>query len=162
MFGAGKPQTGCLVLPSDLAKDLSREEIMEKVWPVIEQANLDAPTHSRLLPEMVEILPYVYFLSSMHDTKLSKSWHDHSCGHQNEHPPPRLLRKVQGSHRLVVHPVPISYLIVDYREHLQEVRPRRYSRREESAYWTGVGRLSFQRNLKSTWPQPLFEARQAG
>ncbi|KAJ7493419.1 L-aminoadipate-semialdehyde dehydrogenase [Mycena galericulata] len=58
VFGAGKPQTGCLILPSELARDLSHEEIMEKVWPVIEQANADAPTHSRLLPEMVEILPY--------------------------------------------------------------------------------------------------------
>ncbi|KAJ7132141.1 L-aminoadipate-semialdehyde dehydrogenase [Mycena epipterygia] len=58
VFGAGKPQTGCLILPSDLAKDLSHAEIMEKVWPVIEQANAAAPTHSRLLPEMVEILPH--------------------------------------------------------------------------------------------------------
>lgn len=57
VFGAGKPQTGCLILPSDLAKDLSHAEIMEKVWPVIEQANAAAPTHSRLLPEMIEILP---------------------------------------------------------------------------------------------------------
>lgn len=59
VFGAGKPQTGCLILPSELAKDLSPAELMEKVWPVIEQANAEAPTHSRLLPEMVEFLPYV-------------------------------------------------------------------------------------------------------
>jgi hypothetical protein len=30
---------------------------MEKVWPVIEQANFEAPSHSRILPEMVEFLP---------------------------------------------------------------------------------------------------------
>lgn len=59
VFGAGKPQTGCLILPSDLAKGLSNVEIIEKVWPVIEQANVQAPTHSRLLPEMIEILPSV-------------------------------------------------------------------------------------------------------
>ncbi|KAK0193418.1 L-aminoadipate-semialdehyde dehydrogenase [Armillaria mellea] len=60
VFGAGKPQTGCLVLPSDLAHEegLSREDLMFRVWPVIEQANAEAPTHSRLLPEMVEFLPY--------------------------------------------------------------------------------------------------------
>ncbi|KAJ7355604.1 L-aminoadipate-semialdehyde dehydrogenase [Mycena albidolilacea] len=58
VFGAGKPQTGCLILPSDLAKDLSNAEIMEKIWPVVEQANAQAPTHSRILPEMIEILPY--------------------------------------------------------------------------------------------------------
>ncbi|KAG7444789.1 L-aminoadipate-semialdehyde dehydrogenase [Guyanagaster necrorhizus] len=60
VFGAGKPQTGCLILPSDLANEegLSQDELMSKVWPVIEQANAEAPTHSRLLPEMVEFLPY--------------------------------------------------------------------------------------------------------
>ncbi|KAF9052348.1 L-aminoadipate-semialdehyde dehydrogenase [Hymenopellis radicata] len=58
VFGAGRPQTGCLILPSELAKDLTQEQLMEKVWPVIEQANAEAPTHSRLLPEMVEFLPY--------------------------------------------------------------------------------------------------------
>lgn len=31
---------------------------MSKIWPVIEEANAEAPTHSRLLPEMVEFLPY--------------------------------------------------------------------------------------------------------
>jgi len=31
---------------------------MEKIWPVIEQANSEAPTHSRLLPEMIEFIPY--------------------------------------------------------------------------------------------------------
>ena len=30
---------------------------MELVWPVIAQANKEAPSHSRILPEMVEILP---------------------------------------------------------------------------------------------------------
>ncbi|KAJ3895239.1 L-aminoadipate-semialdehyde dehydrogenase [Lentinula edodes] len=58
VFGAGQPTTGCLILPSELAKDLSNSELMEKVWPVIEEANAEAPTHSRLLPEMIGFLPY--------------------------------------------------------------------------------------------------------
>ncbi|KAJ7623485.1 L-aminoadipate-semialdehyde dehydrogenase [Roridomyces roridus] len=58
VFGAGKPQTGCLILPSELGKDLGRAEFLDNLWPVVEQANAEAPTHSRLLPEMVEILPY--------------------------------------------------------------------------------------------------------
>jgi hypothetical protein len=37
---------------------------MEKIWPVVEQANAQAPTHSRILPEMIEILPSVLFLRS--------------------------------------------------------------------------------------------------
>ncbi|KAJ7257959.1 L-aminoadipate-semialdehyde dehydrogenase [Mycena haematopus] len=58
VFGAGKPQVGCLILPSDLAQSFSNAEIMEKIWPVVEQANAQAPTHSRILPEMIEILPH--------------------------------------------------------------------------------------------------------
>ncbi|KAH7098977.1 L-aminoadipate-semialdehyde dehydrogenase [Auriculariales sp. MPI-PUGE-AT-0066] len=60
VFGAGRPQTGVLLLPSDLAQEenLSREYFIQKVWPVIEVANAVAPSHSRILPEMVEVLPY--------------------------------------------------------------------------------------------------------
>lgn len=58
VFGAGRPQTGCLILPSELGKDLNAEQLMEKIWPVVEQANAEAPTHSRLLPDMIEFLPY--------------------------------------------------------------------------------------------------------
>ncbi|ESK87402.1 l-aminoadipate-semialdehyde dehydrogenase [Moniliophthora roreri MCA 2997] len=58
VFGAGKPQTGVLILPSELGKDLSKAQLMEKVWPVIELANSEAPSHSRILPEMVDFLPY--------------------------------------------------------------------------------------------------------
>ncbi|KAJ7113690.1 L-aminoadipate-semialdehyde dehydrogenase [Mycena crocata] len=58
VFGAGRPQTGCLILPSEQAKGLSNAELMDRVWPVVEQANAQAPTHSRLLPEMIEILPH--------------------------------------------------------------------------------------------------------
>lgn len=58
VFGAGKPQTGCLILSSEQAKDLSQTELLEKIWPVIEEANAEAPTHSRLLPEMIGFLPW--------------------------------------------------------------------------------------------------------
>jgi len=58
VFGAGRPQVGCLILPSELGKELSndRDAFLEKIWPAIEEANAQAPTHSRLLPEMVHIL----------------------------------------------------------------------------------------------------------
>ncbi|CAK5267785.1 unnamed protein product [Mycena citricolor] len=58
VFGAGKPQTGCLILPSEAGKDLSQAELLEKIWPVVEEANAAAPTHSRILPDMIEFLPY--------------------------------------------------------------------------------------------------------
>jgi hypothetical protein len=58
IFGTGRPQVGCLILPSEFGKELSknREAYLEKIWPVIEEANAQAPTHSQLLPEMVGIL----------------------------------------------------------------------------------------------------------
>lgn len=56
VFGAGRPQIGCLILPSELARGLNRAELMEKIWPVVEKANSEAPTHSRLLSEMIEFL----------------------------------------------------------------------------------------------------------
>ncbi|PCH34315.1 L-aminoadipate-semialdehyde dehydrogenase [Wolfiporia cocos MD-104 SS10] len=60
VFGEGRPQVGCLILPSELGKDLSKDHaaFLETIWPVIEDANAQAPTHSRILPEMVYILEY--------------------------------------------------------------------------------------------------------
>ena len=60
MFGDGKPQTGALILPSDAGAELSKDKkaYIQAVWPVIAEANAAAPTHSRILPEMVEVLPY--------------------------------------------------------------------------------------------------------
>lgn len=60
VFGEGRPQVGCLILPSELGKDLSkdRDAFLKTIWPVIEDANGQAPTHSRILPEMVYILDY--------------------------------------------------------------------------------------------------------
>jgi hypothetical protein len=57
VFGAGRAQTGCLVVPSDLGRDLKPAEMLAKVWPAVEAANAEAPTHSRLLPEMLVFLP---------------------------------------------------------------------------------------------------------
>lgn len=49
---------GVLIFPTELGKDLAKDRAayLEKVWPVIEEANAEAPTHSRILPEMVHIL----------------------------------------------------------------------------------------------------------
>ncbi|KZT08463.1 uncharacterized protein LAESUDRAFT_735996 [Laetiporus sulphureus 93-53] len=62
-FGEGRLQVGCLILPSKLGKDLAKT-FMEKVWPGIEDANAQAPTHSRILPEMVYISWRHYALHS--------------------------------------------------------------------------------------------------
>ena len=60
VFGDGRPQVGALILPSEAGKELSqnKEEYIKTIWPVIADANSRAPSHSRILLEMVEILPY--------------------------------------------------------------------------------------------------------
>ncbi|KAJ7593365.1 L-aminoadipate-semialdehyde dehydrogenase [Mycena floridula] len=67
IFGAGRANTGCLILPSIVAVEqgyLNQDgtwdtaRLMATIWPVIEKANLDAPSHSRLLPELIEFLPH--------------------------------------------------------------------------------------------------------
>ncbi|CCM04467.1 uncharacterized protein FIBRA_06647 [Fibroporia radiculosa] len=60
VFGDGRPQVGCLILPSELGKDLSkdRDAFLKRIWPIVEDANAQAPTHSRILPEMIYILDY--------------------------------------------------------------------------------------------------------
>ncbi|OCH88468.1 L-aminoadipate-semialdehyde dehydrogenase [Obba rivulosa] len=60
VFGTGRPQIGCLILPSDLGMEISkdRDTFMSTIWPAIEKANSEAPSHSQLLPEMIHILPY--------------------------------------------------------------------------------------------------------
>lgn len=60
VFGDNKPQVGALILPSDAGAELStdRKAYIDAIWPVIADANSRAPTHSRILPEMIEILPH--------------------------------------------------------------------------------------------------------
>jgi hypothetical protein len=62
VFGDGKPQIGCLILPSELCKGMDQESIFEKAWVGIDMANKAAPSHSRIVPELVEILPCDYDL----------------------------------------------------------------------------------------------------
>ena len=60
VFGDGKPQVGALILPSESGAELSKNkaEYIKAIWPVIAEANSRAPTHSRILSEMVEVLPF--------------------------------------------------------------------------------------------------------
>ncbi|ORY34306.1 putative L-aminoadipate-semialdehyde dehydrogenase [Naematelia encephala] len=60
VFGDARPQVGALILPSELGAELSKDKaaFIKTIWPVIADANAAAPTHSRILPEMVDVLPY--------------------------------------------------------------------------------------------------------
>ncbi|TYJ52933.1 hypothetical protein B9479_006444 [Cryptococcus floricola] len=60
VFGDSKPQVGALILPSEQGAELSKDKkaYIDAIWPVISDANANAPTHSRILPEMIDVLPY--------------------------------------------------------------------------------------------------------
>ncbi len=60
VFGDARPQVGALILPSEQGEELSKDKkaFIDAIWPVIAEANAAAPTHSRILPEMVDVLPY--------------------------------------------------------------------------------------------------------
>lgn len=60
MFGDGRPQVGALILPSEAGAELSKDKkaFIDAIWPVIAEANAAAPTHSRILLEMVDVLDY--------------------------------------------------------------------------------------------------------
>lgn len=69
VFGAGRAQTGVLVVPSSLAVEKAQAEssaaseasldrqLGRLVWKAVEAANREAPSHSRVVPELVKLLP---------------------------------------------------------------------------------------------------------
>ena len=101
VFGDARPQVGCLLKPSELAADVwkDRNAYLALVWPVIEAVNGQSPTHSRILPEMVEILPIdteipvVGFLLSNFGAVAQ------TTGNQALHSAARMLSKVRGYHQ---------------------------------------------------------------
>lgn len=67
VFGAGRAQTGVLVVPSSLAVEKAqsdvdsqsvpeRQRLLRLVWTAVETANREAPSHSRIVPELVKVL----------------------------------------------------------------------------------------------------------
>ncbi|KAF1968934.1 NRPS-like enzyme [Bimuria novae-zelandiae CBS 107.79] len=58
VFGAGRPYLGMLVVPSPAMKGWSNEEIVDQVYPVIEEANQAVEAYARISRDMVKILPH--------------------------------------------------------------------------------------------------------
>lgn len=56
VFGIGRLFLGMLIVPSDKAVGMDKNEIFEKTWPSIEVANSKAEGFSQIQKEMVEIL----------------------------------------------------------------------------------------------------------
>lgn len=62
LFGSGHLQVGCLIIPhanDDKVDPTDKDKIMlmSQIWPAIQCANQEAPTHSRIVKELVHILP---------------------------------------------------------------------------------------------------------
>lgn len=57
VFGVGRAFPGFLVIPSDHAADKTADELLELLWPVIEDANDRAEKFGRVSREMVQIMP---------------------------------------------------------------------------------------------------------
>jgi carbohydrate kinase (thermoresistant glucokinase family) len=57
VFGSGRPSLGVLVVPSPAVKDMSQTEIVDRIWPVIDEANRTAEAYARISRDMIVILP---------------------------------------------------------------------------------------------------------
>lgn len=58
VFGHQRLCTGVLIqLNREVADNYSVDEILDKVWEVVQAANVLAPSHSRIVRQMVKCLP---------------------------------------------------------------------------------------------------------
>lgn len=58
VFGAARPYLGMLVVPSPATSGLSSDEIIDRIWPVIEEANHTAEAYAKITRHMIHILPH--------------------------------------------------------------------------------------------------------
>ncbi|KAF2704788.1 male sterility protein [Pleomassaria siparia CBS 279.74] len=58
VFGNGRPQLGVLIIPSPAVDGLSEEVIVDRVIPVIEEANRTAEAYARVSRDMIKVLPH--------------------------------------------------------------------------------------------------------
>ena len=57
IFGNGKPFPGAFLFRSEATKDLSDDEVKDRIWPVVEKLNAGSQDHARILQKMVTIMP---------------------------------------------------------------------------------------------------------
>ena len=58
VFGVDRAVPGIIIIPSEHAKDIAKEDLLKRLTPDIEDANAKAETFGRISPEMVEVLKY--------------------------------------------------------------------------------------------------------
>jgi Phosphopantetheine attachment site len=57
MFGIGRVLPGIMIVLSEQASSLTKEEVFDRIWPSIERANARVERFSQVSKQMVEILP---------------------------------------------------------------------------------------------------------
>ncbi|KAH8712031.1 male sterility protein [Phaeosphaeriaceae sp. PMI808] len=58
IFGSGRPYLGALVVPSPATNGLTSSQVVDQIWPVIEEANQNAEAYARLSRDMISVLPH--------------------------------------------------------------------------------------------------------
>jgi carbohydrate kinase (thermoresistant glucokinase family) len=58
IFGSARPHLGALIVSSPSVHGLSSTQIVDQIWPVIEEANRTAEAYARLSRDMIHILPH--------------------------------------------------------------------------------------------------------
>jgi thioester reductase-like protein len=58
IFGAGRPYLGALVVPSPAMAGMTEDQIVDQIWPVVEEANATAEAYARLSRDMIRVLPH--------------------------------------------------------------------------------------------------------
>ena len=56
VFGIGRAFPGVIIVSSEKAAGMSKEELFDKIWPAVQAANSRVESFSQVSPEMIEIL----------------------------------------------------------------------------------------------------------
>jgi hypothetical protein len=56
VFGIGRVLPGLIIIPSEKATGISKDQLLERLWPVVQAANSRVESFSQISPEMIEIL----------------------------------------------------------------------------------------------------------
>ena len=57
VFGTGKAQLAMIVVASDNAARMQPQELIGRIWPIVEAENKDSPAYAQLTQAMVRVLP---------------------------------------------------------------------------------------------------------
>lgn len=56
-FGANKPRIGLFIIPSEDTRLTADSELIDDVWPAVDQSNIHTPAFARISKDMIHVLP---------------------------------------------------------------------------------------------------------